>query len=97
MFERGSTLVIPVEFKKQAPFGTADYFAPSPAPTITVTDPAGTKKVDAADMTKSTTGKWYYIAQTAVDWVAGVYEIKIASGDGVYTDIEIKTGAFALE
>jgi hypothetical protein len=96
-FERGSALVLEAEFKKTTPFvATPAYFDPSPLPKITVTDPQGVAKVSAVDMTKSTTGKYYYICQTATTWAAGKYATTVTSVDGSNSDVGIDADAFEL-
>ena len=94
-FDRGSVLVLQVEFKKQTPFGTLDYFDPT-VPKITITDPGGTDKVSAADLTKSTVGKYYYLCQTATTWMPGKYKTKVTATDGSYTDVTVDPEAFEL-
>ena len=94
-FDRGAVIVIEVEFQQQPPFAAAAYYDPT-TPTITVTDPADTAKVNAAALTKSAIGKWYYLCQTATSWSAGDYDVKINATVGSYTDITISPTAFRL-
>ena len=94
-YDRGSAVVIEVEFKQHIPFGADAYFDPT-VPKVTVTDPTGVEKVAAADLTKSTTGKWYYICQTATGWSAGIYQAKVTATSGSYTDITINAMSFKL-
>jgi len=94
-FDKGSAVLVEVEFRKQTPFGTADFFDPA-SPKITITDPGGTDKVVDAALTKDTTGKYHYICQTAVDWQSGKYTGKVTGGDGAYTDVTINKEVFKL-
>lgn len=91
----GSPVLIEVTFKKATPFGDSTLYDPSTA-TITVTDKTDTTKVDAADLVQSSTGKYYYVIQTAITWILGRYTVKIDSTDGTYTDVLIKDKAFYL-
>lgn len=94
-YDRGSPVLIEVDIKKQVPFGALDYFDPVEAK-ITITDPLGTVKVNANDMIKSETGKYYFICQTDVAWATGNYSGKVAVRDATYNDITINRQAFRL-
>lgn len=96
--DRGSAVLVQVEFKKQAPYGTLDYFDPV-APKISVIDPAGNLKVTDADLTKkdALVGKYFYICQTGVDWPVGVYSTKATGGDGTYADVTVNSETFKLK
>ncbi len=93
---RGSSILTQVAFKRQTPWGTLDFYDPDNFPTITVTDPEGTAKVSAQNLTKSAVGKWYYVTQTAINWMLGEYEVKIISTDGANTDVTIEAKSFIL-
>lgn len=94
-YDKGSAIIIEVEFKKQTPFGSAAYFDPSTAK-VTVTDPTGTNKVTDASLTQSTTGKYYYICQTETTWAAGIYSVKVTSTDGSASDVTVDYTGFKL-
>ena len=94
-YDRGSTVLIQVEMKRQAPFGALDYIDPTSIK-ATITDPENTARVTDATMTKSDVGKYYYICQTQASWPAGSYQVSITGSDGTYTDITIKRMAFRL-
>lgn len=93
--DRGSAVLLEVEFKRTTPFGTEDYFDPT-TPKITVTDPAGTVKTNAADLLRQATGKWYYICQTETTWAVGIYGVKITSSDGTASDVTVDDFGFKL-
>ena len=94
-YDRGSAIVIEVEFKKQEPFIAALYFDPI-TPKITITDSLGTNKISDITLTKKTTGKWYYICQTLTSWNIGVYSVKVAASTDTYNDITINLENFEL-
>ncbi|MBI5238294.1 MAG: hypothetical protein HY887_07730 [Deltaproteobacteria bacterium] len=93
--DRGSAVLIEVEFRKQTPFGTAALFDPT-APKVTITDAAGVERVTDAALTRSALGQYYYICQTATGWATGVYAVKVTSSDGGYADVTIGPGEFGL-
>lgn len=95
-YDLGSPVLTEVTFKKQTPHGTLALYDPNNYPTITVKDTDGTVKVSAQNLTKSSTGKWYYITQTAVNWMAGEYEVSITSTDGTNTDVTAESKSFIL-
>lgn len=95
-FDRGSALLAEVEFKAHVPFGTEEAFDPT-APTVTVTDPAGTVVINAEAMISNVTvGEWYYVIQTLEAWVKGKYNVKVLASDGTYNDITISKSSFKL-
>jgi hypothetical protein len=101
-FDLGSALLIPVKFKVKTPFGSADgessseaYYDPT-SYTITVYDEGGTIKVDGVALTKSATGKYYYIVQTTTDWDAGIYKVTVESGNGSNDDVTTEYKFFRL-
>lgn len=57
-------------------------------PKITITDPGGTTKVDAASMTKRATGKFDYSYEIASDAVLGTWTGYIQVENGTYPDKE---------
>ena len=77
-YDRGSAITIEVEFKKYTPFTGHTYFDPNTF-TITVTDSAGAKKVDAVSLEKKETGKYFYVVQTEKTWEDGTYIVEINS------------------
>lgn len=96
--DRGSAILIQVEFKKQTPYGTLDYFDPA-APKISVMDPSGTPRITEAALTKKDTlvGRYFYICQTGVDWPTGKYSTKSTGGDGTYSDVTVNSETFKLK
>lgn len=94
-YDRGSAVLVDVELKKAVPFGAADYFDPLTA-SITIYDPAGTVKINNQPLVESTVGKWYYICQTATNWVVGQYSAVVTATDGVYTDTTVEPRSFYL-
>lgn len=94
-YDKGSPVLIESQSKKKVPFGTTELFDPITIK-ITITDPAGTVKVTAANMTKQETGKYYYICQTATNWAAGNYTASVASTYADYSDVTVNTKAFKL-
>lgn len=87
-FNKGDTVLIEVEYKKQTPFGSLAYFDPT-SPTIDIVAPNGTIQVDDAVMTQSATGKYYYLCQTLTTWMGGHYRIDAPSTDGTHNGMEI--------
>lgn len=94
--DRGSAITIKVEFMRNPPYGTPEYFDPT-TPKISITDPAGTLRVNEASLVKDSLGKYYYICQTAVDWPVGRYSAKATGIDGSYSDVTVKSDAFVLK
>lgn len=94
--DRGSTVMIEVEFKRTAPFGTEDYFDPT-APKITIKDSTGTAKVTEGVLLRQATGKWYYLCQTATNWTVGQYSAVVTATDGTYTDTTTEPRSFYLK
>lgn len=95
-YNRGSAVLTEIETKKYTAFGSYDYFDPTTA-TITVTDIGNNAKVDKVALTKSATGKYYYITQTLENWAIGKYEIKIIASDNINNDVTIYENAFTLK
>ena len=95
-FDKGSSVLIEVEFKKQTPFGTSSYFDPTSS-SITITDPDGTDVVSAAALTSSGVGQYYYICQTLVTWASGGYKVEVTASDGVNSDVTVDPQGFILE
>lgn len=73
---RGSSVRIAALVYNSTFFAVDALFDPS-AIKITITDPDGLVKVNAASMTKSVTGKYYYDWQTAITDVAGTYVVSV--------------------
>jgi len=64
-------------------------------PKITITDPDGTVKVDAASMTKDTTGKYEYLYQLATDaskgeWIGYVQTANNSKTDKKYFSFAVR-------
>ena len=95
-FDRGSPVTIEVTFERRLPFSEAYTLFDPTVPKITVTDPQGVAKVNAADLVKSVVGKYYYVCQTAETWAAGVYSSKATGTDGAYTEVEVTPEVFEL-
>lgn len=57
-------------------------------PKITITDTAGTVKVNAVSMTKISTGKFEHRYQLAADAAKGVWTGVVETANGGYTDKE---------
>lgn len=65
------------------------------APTITITDPAGTAQVSAANMSSgSNTGEYYYIYTAPAAGVRGVWNYLCSGTSGSYTSAPL--GAFEV-
>lgn len=97
IFDRGSILMIEITFWKNDAFTARILFDPDNFPTITITDPDGTVKTDAQNLTNSSTGKWYYKLQTAVNWLVGEYVVQINATSGADTDVTVKSKDFILK
>lgn len=97
IYDRGSILMIEITFWKNDAFTARALFDPDNYPTITVTDPDGNVKTDAQNMTNSSTGKWYYKLQIAVNWLVGEYVVRIDATSGTDTDVTIKPKGFILK
>lgn len=95
VYDRGSPVMIETEFQKYQAFSGLIYFDPT-TPKITVSDPDGTIKVNAIDMTKEDTGKWHHEFQTEEAWATGAYNVKITCSDGTFNDVTIARGIFKL-
>jgi hypothetical protein len=95
-YDKGSAIVIEVEFKQHTPFGVEAYFDPT-SPTVTVTDTEGTDKIDGEALIRSDTGKWYYVCQSLVAWITGIYSVKVVASDGTYGDVTVEPEGFILE
>lgn len=95
-YDKGSAVLMEVEFKRRSPFGSDLLFNPTSA-SITITDEQGSKKIDAAAFTGSAgTGQMYYICQTALDWASGAYAVTIHATDDLNSDIAKMERAFQL-
>lgn len=94
-YDRGSAIIIEVEFKKSTPFGGETYFDPI-SPTITIYQQGKTPKVEDASLTQSAVGKYFYIVQTEEDWDSGAYLTRIDAADATYSDVTIQRPAFEL-
>lgn len=98
--DRGSAILVQVEFKKNDPYGDMAYFDPTnPTPVISIIDPQGNLKVTDAALTKKDAleGRYFYICQTAENWPGGLYRAKAKGGDGTYSDITVNAEIFRLK
>lgn len=96
-FDKGSPVLIEVEFQRQTAFSsTLTYFDPTGA-TLSVTDQLGAVMTSTTNMTKSSTGKYYFICQTATTWAGGPYHTTVQCTDGTNSDVDVQMGAFELE
>lgn len=94
-YDRGSAIVVEVEFKEyDTSTQTYSYFDPT-TPTITITEPCGEVKFDQKALVKDFVGKYHYVVQTAADWKTGVYLGTVESAGATYTDIT-NVSIFAL-
>ena len=91
-YQRGSTVRLKVNIYD----ASGALYDPDTSVKVSVTDPDGTEKLTATDMTKESTGKYYYDWQTASDYTIGAYKQKVTSVDGSKTSIEIDDAAFIL-
>ena len=96
IFDRGSPLVVEVEVWAYTPFGTEVLTDPDTI-TVTVGQSNQTQKVIAQAMTKSVTGKYYYIFQTTSSWEVGVYNVQVDITSGSYEDRGVNKSAFSLK
>lgn len=93
--DRGSAVTIEVTFFRKPPFSTSVLFDPI-SPTVKVTDPNGTVKVNDVPLNKSSTGKYYYIFQTTSSDPLGNYKVEAKGSDGQYQDVKVNPLAFEL-
>jgi len=62
--------------------------SPDTTTRITITGPTGTVEVaGTTDMTEASTGVYYYLWQSAVDDVEGIYRVKITAVHSTYTSL----------
>ncbi len=95
-YNKGKTVTIEVEIMRYTPFGSSALNSPANGVKLTVVDPNGDVVLNEATMTLSSTGKYYYILQTGVDWVEGWYEIAPFADGSDYDDYELKDKGFYL-
>ena len=96
-YDRGTAILITVEFKKQTPFGTANDYDPATSQTIDIVDPGGNVMFAAAPLTKVGVGQYEYVCQTAASWWVGTYTVKATAVDGSSTSITYNRQAFTLQ
>ena len=87
-FDIGETVICSCEVKDDS-----EYKDPATSIKITITDRNGLVKATGVEMTKDSTGKYHYDAQT-VDWVDGKYQVEYKATDG--TRITIEKESFIL-
>jgi hypothetical protein len=80
VFDREGTVEIWAYFERNGAYTTPDQGVK-----ITITDPTGIKKVDAAAMTESATGKWVYYYTPASDAELGWWRYYCLGQDGTGT------------
>lgn len=95
-FDRGSAVLVQIEFKRNVPFGNPEYFDPT-TPKISIYDPSGQPIVTDAVLQKQAVGKYFYICQTAVNWATGIYSGKSTGSDGAYSDVTTAVDLFELK
>lgn len=93
--DKGSVVMIEVEFKKAIPFAADEYFDPT-TPKITIKDSLGTVKISEQLLVKASIGKWYAICQTQTSWKEGSYSAIVVAVDGTYTGIDVDPKSFEL-
>lgn len=86
---RGNPIVFEATVNEYTPFGSLALSDPAVSIKITVTDPNGQTIINAQSMTKSTTGKYYYIYQTTSSSPIGLYAGNVAIDDDAYDGIYI--------
>lgn len=86
MIDRGSAILIEIEFTRKIAFDGNEYFDPN-APKITIFQTGKAAKLGPSDLFKSEKGKYYYIAQTLTNWDIGSYNAKVTSSDETYSDV----------
>jgi len=67
-YYRGTAIRIDIEVKDY----DDNYMDPNTSINISVTDPAGSLKVDGQTPSKDDVGKYHYNVQTETDWIKGV-------------------------
>lgn len=95
-FNRGEVITIEAELQEYTPFDSHALADADSLPTITVKDESNTEKVTAQSMTKSATGKYYYVVTTLTTWVVGNYQTTIVSIYNSITNTYVKNNAFKL-
>ena len=95
VFQRGETIGLWAYIKDWE----GVYTSPDNGVKVTLTDPAGTKKVDAQAMTESTVGKFVYHYTSTITDVVGWWRFRCVGQDGTgsgakYTVVD---GTFNLE
>lgn len=94
LYKQGAVVVVNVTIKdpSQLPHMPID----ADTAKITIYNPDDTIKVNAADLSRVTTGTYKYIAQTDGTWALGAYSGTIAATSGAYTDKTIIQEFFRL-
>lgn len=75
----GSTVVVELKLYKYTPFGSYALNDDDSQPTIDIWDGGETQRVTAQNMTKSATGKYYYVLNSNTAWVVGHFRVKITA------------------
>lgn len=101
VFDRGSSLLFEIDFKKRSPHASLEYTNTTSA-TISVYNPSSSVVVSmqvCSATNANSTGLYHAIIQTSTGWVKGYYETKIMAYDstGTYSDIDVEPRIFELE
>ena len=91
-YEAGTTVYIEDTLRD-----TDDVLLDPTSAKVTITDPDGVVKVDAENMTKKSTGVYYYNWQSEVTDPTGIYEVKTVAVSGGYTSIKTTERGFCLK
>ena len=81
-YVRGDNVELTIEVRDK----TGALVNADSAPTVTVTDPEGTVKVDAQASTSESTGKYFYDWQSATTDKRGIYTVQWVAVVGGKTD-----------
>jgi len=83
-FQQGETVVVTAVFTSDAGVETD----PSSSITVTIDDSAAAEKVAAGEMTKSSTGRYYYRYLLAADAAVGTWNYGVTATSGAIVTIE---------
>lgn len=95
VFDRGSSVVIEIEFREYEPFGTSELVDPETA-SVSIFDKSGEVVEADAQLIQKDTGRWYYIIQTGEDWQVGRYFVKVFADYSGHSDVDVMNPAFCL-
>ena len=94
-YTRGAAILVEAEIALHTPFGSDSYRDPATTPTCTIKDADGTVTVDAQNMTKQDTGKYYYRWQSATTSQEGIYTSEVFADD-TNADGRVRKALFRL-